>query len=141
MTVTSRPVGITILAVVFIMLSILSLLWGVLVLGVVGDSTTLSTAFPNLSPEISKNFRVGLFAIVTAVVQFAVAIGLLKIKSWAWYLAIIATGLTIVQGVLGMSSGGISVTFFGFTGILVPAGILVYLMQPKIWYLYGVIKR
>jgi hypothetical protein len=70
-----------------------------------------------------------------------VAIGLLKIKSWAWYLAIISTGLTIVQGVLGMSSGGISVVVFGFTSILVPVGIFIYLMQPKIWYLYGVLER
>ena len=82
-----------------------------------------------------------MLGIVTAVVQFVVAIGLLKIKSWAWYLAIIATGLTIIQGVLGMSSGGISVAIFGLTGIIIPVGIFIYLMQPKIWRLYGVVKR
>ena len=27
------------------------------------------------------------------------------------------------------------------TGTLVPAGIFIYLMQPKIWYLYCVVKR
>lgn len=136
----SRPTGITILAVVFIFLSILSIVWSVLVLSV-SDSMKLSTILVSLGPDITKNFRVGMFGVVTAVIQFVVAIGLLKIKSWAWYLAIIATGLTIVQGVLGMSSGGISVVVFGFTSILVPVGIFIYLMQPKIWYLYGVLER
>jgi hypothetical protein len=135
----NRPAGIAIIAVVLIILSMLSILMSMLVFGL-GDTPTLSTNIFTLSPGIAKNSRVGVFLLITAVVQFVTAIGLLKIKSWAWYLAIFATGLTVVEGVLGMSSSRIPIVIYVCTGILIPAATLVYLLRPNIWHLYGVVR-
>jgi len=129
-----RPTGITIIAIVYIVLAILSLLWSGLVFGVGG----LSSLFGGLvGAENVAAFGVssgwgGFLGIITAGVQLIVAIGLLSMKKWAWILALIGVGLTVVQGVIGLFAGGPFGFMCGGLALIIPVIILIYLLRPTI---------
>ena len=48
----------------------------------------------------------GFLGIIIAIIQFAVAFGLLALKKWAWVLALLGMVLTVVEGIIGMFTGG-----------------------------------
>ncbi len=127
-----RPIGISILAVVYILLAIASLAWSLMLLGVGG----LSNLFGSLvGAEHIASFGLssgwsGFVGIIAAVIQFVIAFGLLAMKKWAWVLALIGVGLTVVQGVIGILSGGPFAFMCGILGLAVPIGILIYLLLP-----------
>ena len=77
--------------------------------------------------------------IITAVVQCAVAFGLLAMKKWAWILALIGVGLTVVQGVISLFAGGpFGFMCGGLVALIVPVIILIYLLRPTIRGAFGV---
>jgi hypothetical protein len=135
-----RPTGITIIAILYIVLAILSLLWSGLVFGVGG----LSSLFGGLvGAESVAAFGLssgwaGFLGIITAVVQLAVAFGLLAMKKWAWILALIGVGLTVVQGVIGLFAGGVFGLMCGGLALIIPVIILIYLLRPTIRGAFGV---
>lgn len=135
-----RPLGITIITILYIILGILSLLWSSLVFGVGGMTTMFGSLFgaDAISSFGSSNVWSGTFGIVTAIVQIVVAIGLFTMKRWAWYLAIIAVGLTVIEGVIGIFGGGFFAFVCGGIGLLIPIAILIYLLRPKIRELFGI---
>ncbi len=132
-----RPTGITILALIFMALGTLSFIWSLVVFGFGGISSLFGTLF-TLSPQVSGNLWGGLLGMAAAAVQFAAGAGLLGMKSWGWYLALLGVGLSFVQGLLGMFSGGLLTLLCGCVGILIPGAILVYLLQPRIRALFGI---
>jgi len=135
-----RPTGITIIAILYIVLAILSLLWSGLVFGVGG----LSSLFGGLvGAESVAAFGVssgwaGFLGIITAAVQLIVALGLLAMKKWAWILALIGVGLTVVQGVIGLFAGGVFGFMCGGLALIIPVIILIYLLRPTIRDDFGV---
>jgi len=135
-----RPTGITILAILYIVLAIISLLWSGLVFGVGG----LSSLFGGLvGAENVAAFGVssgwgGFLGIITAVVQLIVGIGLLSMKKWAWILALIGVVLTVVQGVVSMFAGGVFGFMCGGLALIIPVIILIYLLRPTIRGVFGV---
>lgn len=129
-----RPTGISILFWVYLILGILSLLWSGLVLGIGGLSTFFGGLFgmENVFSFGSTSAWSGYVGIITAVVQIIVAFGLASMKKWAWILAIIAVGLTILEGVIGIFSGGVFAFMCGSLGLIVPIVILFYLLRADI---------
>ena len=107
-----RPTGITIIVILYLILGSLSLLWSGLVLGIGGMTSMIGSLFgaDAIATFGSSNIWSGTFGIITAIVQMTVAIGLFTLKRWAWYLAVIAVGLTVIEGVIGIFGGG----FFAF---------------------------
>jgi uncharacterized membrane protein (DUF2068 family) len=85
----------------------------------------------------SSNLWSGTFGIVLATVQIVTAVGLLMLKRWAWYLAVIAVALTVIQGVIGIFGGGFFAFICAGIGLIIPAAILVYLLRPQIRTLFG----
>ena len=80
-----RPGGITILAIIFIILAIFSFLWSVLVFGAGSLSWATGALF---GAEGWRSFGgssvwSGLLGGATAIVQLVVAFGLLGLKRWA----------------------------------------------------------
>jgi len=134
-----RPTGITLIGILYLILGGLSFLWSLLVFGVGGISSLFTTLF-TFSPTVSSSFTSGAVGMLAAAVQLAAAIGLLRLRSWGWYLAVIGVGLSVIQGLLGMFSGGIMTFFCAFAGILIPAAILIYLLQPDIRSLFNIGK-
>ncbi len=79
----------------------------------------------------------GTLGIITAIVELVVAFGLWKLRPWAWLLAIVAVGLNVAGGALGMFSGGLWTFCCGLFGLLIPVAILVYLFRPEVKRAFG----
>jgi hypothetical protein len=135
-----RPRGVTIIAILYIVLAILSLLWSALLLGFGGVSSLFGGLLgaEGMAAFGTANAWAGFVGIVAGVIQFAVAIGLLAMKKWAWILALIGVGMTVVQGIIGIFGGGPFALMCGILGLLIPAGILIYLLLPGTRRAFGV---
>jgi hypothetical protein len=134
-----RPTGITIIAVLYIVLAVLSLLWSGLVFGVGGLSSLFGGLFgaDNVAAFGTSSSWSGFLGIITALVQIVVAIGLLSMKRWAWFLALVSVALTVVQGIVGIFGGGPFAFMCGILGLAIPVGILIYLLRPGIRQAFG----
>jgi hypothetical protein len=132
-----RPLGITLLAIVFIALGFISFLWSLLVFGFGGLSSLFGSVF-TLSPQLSSSLWSGFVGMLAGAVQLATGIGLLGIKRWGWYLAFLAIGLNIILGVLGLFSGGMLACLCGTVGLIIPVAIAIYLLRPEIRNLFGI---
>ncbi len=135
-----RPTGITIIAIAYFVLGFLSLLWSGLVFGLGGIGALFSGLLgaENVAAASTAGAWSGFLGILAAIVQFAVAIGLLKMKKWAWVLALVGVALTVIQGIAGLFSGGPFAFMCGLLGLLVPVLILVYLLTGKVRRVFDV---
>lgn len=129
-----RPGGITVIAIVYLVLGVLSLLWSGLIFGVSGIGSLFSGLFgaENLAAVSNTGAWSGFLGILAAAVQIAVGFGLLAMKKWAWILALIGVGLTVIQGVISLFGGGLFAFLCGALWLVIPVIILVYLLSPKI---------
>jgi hypothetical protein len=134
-----RPTGITIIAVLYIVLAVLSLLWSGLVFGVGGMSSLFGGLFgaDNVAALGTSSAWTGFLGIVAALVQIVVAIGLLSLKKWAWILALVSVALTVLQGIVGIFGGGPFAFMCGILGLAIPVGILIYLLLPGTRRVFG----
>ena len=125
-----RPTGISIIAIVYIILAILSLLWSGLIFGVGGLSTLFGglVGAEGVAAFGTSSAWTGFFGIITAIVQFVVGFGLWYMKKWAWILALIGVVLTVVQGIIGIVNGGAFAFMCGSLGLTIPVIILIYLL-------------
>ena len=135
-----RPTGITIIAVVYIALAVLSLLWSGLVFGLGGVGSFFGGLLgaDNVAALGTSSAWSGFLGIITALVQIVVAIGLLAMKRWAWFLALVSVALTVVQGIVGIFGGGPFAFMCGLLGLAIPVGILIYLLRPGIRRAFGI---
>jgi hypothetical protein len=76
----------------------------------------------------------GLFG---AGLQFAVGFGLLAMKRWAWFLAFLGVAVTVLQGTVGIFSGGFFAFCCGVLGLIIPAAILFYLLKRDVRQAFG----
>ncbi len=89
----ARPIGVTILA-------ILAILAGILFL-ILGAAGLLVTAVAGLTPEEVQLLRaVGALGVVLGIVYLVGGIGLLRLTVWGWWLAIIASFLSVVSNIV-----------------------------------------
>ena len=136
---TTRPAGVTLLAVVFLVLGLLSLGWSLLVFGV-GAVTGLTGAIfgaESLASFGGANFWHGIIGVGGAVLDLIIAYGLWTLRRWAWVLALVGVGITVVTGVLGLANGGFFAVCCGILGLLIPAGIVYYLLRPEVRQAFG----
>lgn len=134
-----RPTGITLLAVIYILLAVVSVIWSLLIFGVGGLSWLTGALFSaeDLRAFGGGNTWSGIIGVISAMVQLIVAFGLLGMRRWAWLLAVLGALLTFVQGLIGMFGGGLFVFCCGAFGLLIPGGILFYLMRPHVRAAFG----
>jgi hypothetical protein len=134
-----RPTGITILAILYIVLAVLSLLWSGLVFGLGGLGSLFGGLFgaDNVASLGTSSAWSGFVGILGALIQIVVAIGLLSMKRWAWFLALAGVGLTVVQGIAGILVGGAFAFMCGILGLAIPLGILIYLLLPGTRQAFG----
>lgn len=138
-----RTFGITLIAILFFVLGIISFLWSGLVLSVGSVSALFGGIFgaDSLASFGASGLWSGILGIVTGVVQVAAGFGLLGMKKWAWYLSVAAVGLSVLQGILGMFSGGVFSFICGGLGLIIPVIILVYLLTGNIRRRFGIESR
>jgi len=137
--VQQRPTGITLLAVIYLVLAVVSVIWSLLIFGVGGLSWLTGALFSaeDLRAFGGGNTWSGIIGVISAMVQLIVAFGLLGMRRWAWLLAVLGALLTFVQGLIGMFGGGLFVFCCGAFGLLIPGGILFYLMRPHVRAAFG----
>ena len=134
-----RPMGITIIAILYVVLAVLSLLWSGLVFGVGGLSSLFGGLFgaDNVAAFGTSSAWSGFLGILTALLQIVVAIGLLSLQKWAWIFALVSVALTVVEGIVGIFGGGPFAFMCGILGLAIPAGILIYLLLPSTRRVFG----
>jgi len=135
-----RPTGITVIAIIFIILGIISLLWSGLVLGFGGVRALFGGLIgaEQIAAAGTSGAWSGFLGILTGVVQIASGFGLLAMKKWAWILAVAAVGLSVLQGLIGMFSGGIFSFMCGSFGLIIPVIILIYLLTTNVRRRFGI---
>lgn len=134
-----RPTGVTILAILFGILGLLSFIWAMFVFGVGAVTGLTGSLFgaQNMAAFGGSNVWSGLLGMAGAVFNLIVAFGLFTLKPWAWVLALIAVGINVLQGVLGLFGGGMIGICCGLVGLIIPAGILFYLTRPEVKQAFG----
>ena len=111
----SRPIGVTILAVLTILGGVLLLLLGIVVIAF--SSLLVGVGLP-LGFGLTGSI-LGSLVLIFGIVWIAVGSGLLHLRSWAWWLAIMVMVLSVV--------GSITVP----VAAILPGLILVYLILVR----------
>jgi uncharacterized membrane protein (DUF2068 family) len=130
---------VTLLAAVFILLGIMSLLWSLIVFGL-GSLTWLTAAIfdaTGMAATGSSNTWQGFVGLFSASLQLVTGFGLLALKRWAWFLAFAAVAVTVVQGVSGILGGGFFALCCGVFGLIIPAAMLFYLLRRDVRQAFG----
>src|SRR5438552_15110031 len=91
----SRPIGVTILAVLTILGGVLLLLLGIVVIAF--SSLLVGVGLP-LGFGLTGSI-LGALVLIFGIVWIAVGSGLLNLRSWAWWLAIIVMVLSVVASI------------------------------------------
>jgi uncharacterized membrane protein (DUF2068 family) len=127
------------IGVAFILLGVLSLIWSLIVLGIGGLTWVTAAIFDatGMAANGSANTWQGFLGLFGAGLQFITGVGLLALKRWAWFLAFIAVAVTVIQGVSGVFGGGIFALCCGVLGLIIPAGILFYLLRRDVRQAFG----
>jgi len=121
----SRPIGVTVVAIVLMVTGVF-----VLLLGLEGAGVT-NFGLAQLAPNG------GLYAttvIISGVLSLVAAFGLFSLASWAWYLAVavlifraVADGFGLASYALSKTYGGVSLADFAITVV-----ILFYFLRPNV---------
>jgi hypothetical protein len=135
-TGSERPQGVTILGILFIVLALFSLVWGLFVMGV-GGVAGLFGFVTGVEGGLFGPFWSGVIGIGTAILDLIIAFGLLGLRKWAWLLAIIGVGLSVLSYLAGMFGGGLWAFCCNGIGIVIPAAILFYLLRPDVRRAFG----
>ena len=131
----SRPTGVTILAVLMILVALsllvggLGTIVGVGVLGLVGifDSPNISIFLPSLTiPFVGL---IGIVLTILGLVGFLLAWGLWTGKSWAWIVAIIFAIIGIISNLVTLPAG--------IVGLILNGLIIYYLTRPAVKGYFG----
>ena len=136
----TRTTGVAVIALIFMLLGVFSLVWSGLVFGIGGVTSAVTGVIgaDAVNAAASSGMWSGFLGLFGAVVQIAVGIGLLGMKTWSWYLAVIAIGISVVQGLVGMFNGGTFALLCGALWLLIPVGALVYLARGSMRERFGV---
>jgi hypothetical protein len=126
----SRPLGISILAVVNAIEGVVQIWTGTMFLGF--GIAALFTIEKNAVGGYGAAYGLGL--IVVGIVLLIVAGGYLTLAPWAWLYGVIVNGISLVASILSLAFTGQGTVV---AGIVIPAIILVYLMRPNVKAAFG----
>lgn len=137
---SDRPTGIAVIALIFILLGVFSLVWSFIVFGVGGVTSAFSSLFgaDNLNATASSGMWAGFLGIFAAIVQIAAGIGLLRMKTWSWYIAVAAVSLSVLQGLVGLFSGSMFTLLCGLLWLSIPVIVLIYLARGSMRERFGI---
>lgn len=119
MSAASGPVGVAILSVLIIVVGIFAVFAGI----------TIDFILAGGSLTLVGSFQLG--AIVVGLLTVVAGIGLWKLKSWAWWLAVIVIGLGLILNVSIVLIDFTELRFY-FLPMLLRAVVLGYLMHKPI---------
>ena len=127
----NRPKGISIVAIIFFFLAILSLIIGI---SIIIPNTpldvlwTLKNSFPPGFKYTTAGIAFGYFLVILGLIILYTGWGLLKGRKWAWWLAVIMLVANGIAGIVSLALGN----FGEILGVLIIAGFLFYLTRHGI---------
>jgi len=145
---TSRPTGVTILAVLAILGAIFLLFSGAVLIGlglVIGTyaasqiTSALATAgYPGLASLGAGTIAAiitafGAIFLILGLLDLALGVGFLGGKSWAWTLGMIVSVINIVWNILQIAFGSYSSAL----GLIIGVIIVYYLTRPHVKTFFG----
>jgi hypothetical protein len=136
-----RPSFITVLGVLWLVSAVLSLCGGglnLLVGTAIGAALTAVTGglFVALAPILAPiSFVLNCVSFGSPVLQFIAAIGVLTMKKWGWWLAVIMPGITVVLAVLRLLAG--SPPFDAIIPGMIQVALLIYMLTPNVRRAFG----
>jgi hypothetical protein len=157
-TPKSRPIGVTIIAILNIIGGVLMLIFGIglITLGAVlptlppsafnqsglqGNLTAGQAPIPAGPPPMALQFLLGgvgiafgAVLVALAIVSFVVAYGLLKGRRWAWTITIILSIISIVWNAITIATAA---NFGGIVSIIISGIIIYYLYRPHVKAYFG----
>jgi hypothetical protein len=157
-TPKSRPLGVTIIAILNIIGGIIMLIFGIglITLGAVlptlppsvfnqsqlqGNLTAGQAPIPAGPPPMALQFLLGgvgiafgAVLVALAIVSFVVAYGLLKGRGWAWTVTLILSIISIVWNAITIATAA---NFGGIISIIISAVIIYYLYRPHVKAYFG----
>ncbi len=129
----SRPLGVTILAVLAGISGILSLMGGItlIALGPMLSSAMMGQGAPGMAGFFGGLVQVfGAVFLLMGILDLIVAWGYWTGQGWAWVLG-------VILGIIGVIMGIIQITQGGIVGLVINAVILYYLFQPHVKEYFG----
>ncbi|HEX5013505.1 MAG TPA: hypothetical protein VFV72_05025 [Candidatus Limnocylindrales bacterium] len=129
----TRPIGVTVVAIVMAVLGVFTLL-----LGLEGTGIT-NFGLKQLAPQG------GLYAntvIISGILTLIASFGLFTLAKWAWYLAVIVLIIRVVADVFGLISSGLSNTYGSVTiaSAAITIFFLWYFLRPNVRAAFGTEK-
>lgn len=108
LTSRSRPIGITIIAIIMAILGIFDIIGGIMILG---SYSTL-----------------GIITLIIGVLYLVLAWGLWTLQTWAFWGTVILAILTIINAIFGIG-GGVPAT--GWVSLILAIIVLVYMFADR----------
>lgn len=118
----TRPIGITILAVVALLGGLLNILVGTDLLGLSGATT---------ASDGDLAVPVGILMLLSAALLIVDAYGLWALKAWGWTLAVVLMVLAFLLNLLQYVNDNTLLVPM-LVSAVIPAAILWYLFQPNV---------
>ena len=122
-----RPGGVTLIAILALIGGLFGLCWSVL-------AFTGSALLGGILGTISA--LAGIFLLIGPLLQLVFAYGAFKLRSWAWYLGLIASGLTVLGVIINLIDG--ASIFSALCGSLLSVIIFIYLLMPNVRQAFGI---
>jgi hypothetical protein len=129
-----RPLGVTILGIVSLLLGFLQLLGGCTLTGFGSVLTPISSLWGGGAMG-EWALASGIGWLVSAILAIVVGWGALALKPWAWILGIISVVLSLGSSIFGLFQGG--GWCFTIPGMILPAIILFYLLSSDVKQAFG----
>ncbi len=132
---SSRPTGVTILAVLQLIGGILSVVAGLTALFARDAISQQLSTGANVPPELAAGLPAGLgwFFLITGAIALFLAWGLFTLKGWAWLTTLIFQGLNIASHLASFGSNAGS----AILGIVIAGIIIYYLLTPQVKRAFG----
>ena len=149
-TVRHRPIGISIIAILGFLIGLLVVLFGAVfvIVGIVGGSD-ISTSLQN---SLGTTFSTDAGGAVTAIfvvigiifglfglLGIGLALGLWRLKRWAWWLEIILVAIAALGSISSISAANTNGTSTSgpIVELLVAVVIFIYLLTPGVRRAFG----
>ena len=139
---TRRPAGISILAILAIVVGVLNIMAG---LGFIAGAPLISEfAVGTVASDVSGSLKsiamvLGIAWLVVGVAQLAFAYGAWTLKPWGWMLGLVIEGSSILLTfIIGIMAGNLAATLVA-SAIPLAVGIVIiaYLMSPGVRSAFG----
>jgi len=122
-----RPAGVTLIAILALISGLFGLCWPIL-------AFTGSVLLGGILGTIGA--FAGIFLLVGPLLQLIFAYGAFKLRSWAWYLGLIASGITVLGVIINLINGASILS--ALCGSVLSVIIFIYLLMPNVRQVFGV---